>query len=553
MPQTFALKAVPIGNDTATASASLEVLFGQGTATPAATGLAIGANGRIAFASGQTFPGTGPGTITGVTAGTDLTGGGTSGAVTLKLDTTKVPLLAASNTFTGNQTVSGSVAATSFSGSGAALTGVTAANSAALGGLTPAAFAELAASNTFSATQSFSSIGIGTTTPRSLLEIATSAHAALGPVATLTNAAGGLGAESALDFNTVLPSTTGTYNPMVRIVAEDADTFSDHLLFLSNIPGARNNGFQTNMVIRNTGQIGINLGADLPDQYTQFKVAAGPYATGIVSYGGVPPAGDDAYDGGDFYGGGGQGSGDGGNGISAYAGGVGGSGTPGWAGFFWGGDVDVEGTLYAEAKDFKIDHPQDPGNKYLFHTSVESSEMMNIYSGNVVTDELGLATVTLPSWFESLNTDFRYQLTIVGRKAQAWISQEVQHGQFKISTDATNVKVSWQITGVRQDAFAKAHPLVVEQDKPVKEKGFYINPELYGQPEQKQTEWGRHPQQMQRMKEMREKQNNRAKSVSIGSAQSDAALSGNQPARAVSRQFIAESKTELNPGAGIQP
>ncbi len=45
------------------------------------------------------------------------------------------------------------------------------------------------------------------------------------------------------------------------------------------------------------------------------------------------------------------------------------------------------------------------------------------------------------------------------------------------------VKVSWQVTGVRQDAYAKAYPLVVEQDKPVAERGYYLHPELFGQPE----------------------------------------------------------------------
>jgi hypothetical protein len=48
--------------------------------------LSIAADGTISFKSGQTFPGTGPGTITGVTAGTRLTGGGTSGSVSLALD-----------------------------------------------------------------------------------------------------------------------------------------------------------------------------------------------------------------------------------------------------------------------------------------------------------------------------------------------------------------------------------------------------------------------------------------------------------------------------------
>jgi len=49
--------------------------------------------------------------ITGVTAGTDLTGGGTSGNVTLNLDTTKVARLATANTFTTNQTVKGNLSA----------------------------------------------------------------------------------------------------------------------------------------------------------------------------------------------------------------------------------------------------------------------------------------------------------------------------------------------------------------------------------------------------------------------------------------------------------
>jgi hypothetical protein len=56
----------------------------------------------------------GTGTITGVTAGTDLTGGGSSGNVTLSLNTTATNALYAqlnaANTFTGNQTVNGTVA-----------------------------------------------------------------------------------------------------------------------------------------------------------------------------------------------------------------------------------------------------------------------------------------------------------------------------------------------------------------------------------------------------------------------------------------------------------
>lgn len=47
--------------------------------------------------------------ITGVTAGTGLTGGGTSGNVTLNLNTGLVPLLASNNAFAGSNSFAGAV------------------------------------------------------------------------------------------------------------------------------------------------------------------------------------------------------------------------------------------------------------------------------------------------------------------------------------------------------------------------------------------------------------------------------------------------------------
>jgi hypothetical protein len=156
-------------------------------------------------------------------------------------------------------------------------------------------------------------------------------------------------------------------------------------------------------------------------------------------------------------------------------------------------------------KSLKIDHPLDPANKYLVHASVESSEMMNIYTGNVTTDAQGEASVQLPDWFEVLNTDFRYQLTVIGQFAQVIVSREVQNHEFAIRSSVPNVKVSWQITGVRQDAFAKANPLVVEQEKEPRLKGFYIHPEFYGAAAEKQIEWARHPQLMKMLQERAQK------------------------------------------------
>jgi hypothetical protein len=107
--QHFRWQAEPVGNNTSSPSAKLNLLFAPGAATPAETGLSLSSKGIFTFAAGQTFPGTG--TIIGVTAGTDLTGGGSSGNVTLNLDTSKVPQLNIANSFTGNQTVTGNVSA----------------------------------------------------------------------------------------------------------------------------------------------------------------------------------------------------------------------------------------------------------------------------------------------------------------------------------------------------------------------------------------------------------------------------------------------------------
>jgi hypothetical protein len=142
----------------------------------------------------------------------------------------------------------------------------------------------------------------------------------------------------------------------------------------------------------------------------------------------------------------------------------------GFAGFFQG-NVHVAGTLSKSAGSFRIDHPLDPENKYLYHSFVESPDMMNIYNGNVTTDGEGFATVELPEWFEALNRDFRYQLTVIGRFAQAIVAREVEDNRFTIQTSVPGVKVSWQVTGIRKDAFAEKHRIPVEQDKPEDERG----------------------------------------------------------------------------------
>jgi trimeric autotransporter adhesin len=152
---------------------------------------------------------------------------------------------------------------------------------------------------------------------------------------------------------------------------------------------------------------------------------------------------------------------------------------------FYAGNLNVTGKLTKGSGSFKIDHPLDPGNKYLSHSFVESPDMMNVYNGNVTTDRHGLATVTLPEYFEALNRDFRYQLTVIGQFAQAIVKREIEKNRFMIQTNKPSVKVSWQVTGIRHDAYADRYRIPVEENKTVGEQGYYLHPEVFGQPESK--------------------------------------------------------------------
>jgi trimeric autotransporter adhesin len=199
---------------------------------------------------------------------------------------------------------------------------------------------------------------------------------------------------------------------------------------------------------------------------------------------------------------------DGGDGIDAIAGTGSCSGcSNGLAGSF-SGNVNIAGNLSVSGtKSFKIDHPLDPANKYLYHAALESSEVLNLYSGNATLDTNGEATVQLPDWFEALNRDFRYQLTAIGAAAPGLhIAQEIQNHSFRIAGGAAAMKVSWQVTAVRQDAWEKAHPMVVEVPKPPRERGYYINPELFGAPAEKNIDWAHMPEVMKRLQALRAKQ-----------------------------------------------
>jgi hypothetical protein len=197
---------------------------------------------------------------------------------------------------------------------------------------------------------------------------------------------------------------------------------------------------------------------------------------------------------------------DGVHGSSAMGVGVFGRSRYGYAALLQGnvittGYLRIDGHLSKSGGSFKIDHPLDPANKYLSHSFVESPDMKNVYDGLVVLDNKGEAEIELPDWFSALNKDFRYQLTAIGAPGpNLHIAEAIPENSFTNYSDSSNnndgsrfkiaggtsgMKVSWQVTGIRRDPWANANRIQVEEDKPAKEQGYYIYPDLYGQPEEK--------------------------------------------------------------------
>lgn len=155
-----------------------------------------------------------------------------------------------------------------------------------------------------------------------------------------------------------------------------------------------------------------------------------------------------------------------------------------YAGYF-DGYVYVGNYLLKAGGGYRIDDPRAPATRYLQHSFVESSEMKNVYDDVVQLDEKGEATVSLPDWFEVLNEEFRYQLTAIGAAGpNLHIAEEINANHFKISGGTPGSKVSWQVTGIRKDPWAKAHQMKVVEEKPAHERDCFLHPELYNQPEE---------------------------------------------------------------------
>jgi len=143
------------------------------------------------------------------------------------------------------------------------------------------------------------------------------------------------------------------------------------------------------------------------------------------------------------------------------------------------GDLDVGGNISKGSGTFKIDHPLYPEEKYLYHSFVESPDMMNIYDGIITTDEKGNAVIELPSYFNALNKDFQYQFTPIGSFSKVMVTKEISENTFEIRSQKPNVKISWQVTGIRKDPYANKYRVIPEVEKETQNKGTYLYPKGY--------------------------------------------------------------------------
>jgi hypothetical protein len=436
VPQTFQLQAEPISNGTANASATLSLLFSAGANAPAETGFKINKAGVVTFAPGQTFPGTV--VSVGLTApNSDFTVSGSP----VKGNGTLALQWTTPPTFANvaNAIVKRDVNG-SFSANQVVVNGINANGNITATGIV------VGSNGVFASSPGTSLVGMSTQ------------NFAATPAVSGRAVATGDGTTHGVDG-------VSETNQGVGVFGLSEGTAGAGVLGKSD-----NGGFAVlGQSVGNSGQgvWGENFGTS---------------GNGVVGI--AHSAGDGMFAFNDSTG----------DALFAL------NQTSGAFAAFFNGNVDVDGNLSKAAGSFKIDHPLDPANKYLYHSFVESPDMMNVYNGNVTTDGAGRAVVEMPDWFEALNRDFRYQLTVIGQFAQAMVASEIANHTFTIQTDKPNVKVSWQVTGIRQDAWANAHRIPVELEKPDKERGFYLHPELFGAAEEKSIVALRHPDAMKIVK-----------------------------------------------------
>ncbi|MFT7507317.1 MAG: hypothetical protein ACI92I_000460, partial [Acidimicrobiales bacterium] len=114
-----------------------------------------------------------------------------------------------------------------------------------------------------------------------------------------------------------------------------------------------------------------------------------------------------------------------------------------------------------------------------YHSFVESPDAKNMYDGIAILDAQGEAIISLPDYFEVLNKNAVFLLTplLVASPGIYVKNKGITNNQFTIGGGTPNAKVSWQVTGTRQDPYIVANPIINEVEKGPDElvdKGEYL-------------------------------------------------------------------------------
>jgi hypothetical protein len=450
--QSFRWQALPEGNNTASPSGFLNLFFAEGTAAYAATGFGIASNGILSFAPGQTFPGN---SVTVNEVSLPSTSSATVGVINLG-GTPFINGYGVQNAFVGTG------AGGPFTSTGSANTGM---GYQALSANTNGFF------NTASGYQALfaTTTGIGNT---AIGASALAANTTGGENVAVGNASGSNNATGS--NNTFLGSSTAAVDGLTNATAIGyrSEVASSNAIVLGSV--ARMNGSTTSVNV-GIGTTTPRYALDVYDHGSGAAVSGTANSNGGTAVLGINNGTAGGSNGGYFATYSGQGSGVVGvNFAPSDAGG-------GLLAGYFAGNVQVTGSLIKGSGSFKIDDPIAPAEKYLSHSFVESPDMMNIYNGTVILNAHGQAVIELPAWFGALNRDYRYQLTAIGRSGPGlFVAEEVHDNHFKIAGGKPGLKVSWQVTGIRQDAWANAHRIPTEEEKPPSEQGRYLHPELFG-------------------------------------------------------------------------
>jgi hypothetical protein len=105
--------------------------------------------------------------------------------------------------------------------------------------------------------------------------------------------------------------------------------------------------------------------------------------------------------------------------------------------------------------------------------------------------------VELPEWFQSLNRDFRYQLTAIGAPGPSLhVADKISGNRFRVAGGEPGMEVSWQVTGIRQDNCAEKNRIVVEVPKPDRERGRYLHADAFGLPRTMSIDYDQREEQL---------------------------------------------------------